>query len=119
MDLAEFSGSRDTSVGSSEGFGGLSRKFLCTYTLKVSIKHIFTGGNDPQHLTAPEIVVKISENPDLFRFSILYGTAILYRANLKFLWFWLNFRVLEALRWVRRKGSEVSPANSSVQCHTL
>ena len=63
MVLADFSGSRDTSVGSLEGFGGFSRKFLYPYTLKVSIKHIFTGGNDPQHLTAPEIVVKISETP--------------------------------------------------------
>ena len=39
--LAEFSGSRSTSVGSSEGFGGISRKFLCTYTLKVSITHFY------------------------------------------------------------------------------
>ncbi len=59
-------------MGSSEGFGGLSRKFLCTYTLKVSIKNIFTGGNDPQHLTAPEIALKFLETPKFSDFRPEY-----------------------------------------------
>ena len=69
MDLVGFSASRDTSVGSSEWFGGLSRKFLSTYILKISITRISSGGNNPQHLTAPEIAMKILENPEIFRFS--------------------------------------------------
>ena len=84
MDLADFSGSRGTSVGSSEGFGGLSRKFLCTYTLKVSIKRISSGRNDPQYLMVPEIALKNFEKPEFFS-NFGLRLALQCRAGMNFM----------------------------------